>query len=99
MLPIHDLVAHASYTSATITLRNTMLPAPSNLVGPGPEESHDNNDKGSTDKRKPVRRDHEKRRQQNIKAQKKYRRLSISASYQDPAHLKNISDPQGQARS
>ncbi|EUC46611.1 hypothetical protein COCMIDRAFT_65946, partial [Bipolaris oryzae ATCC 44560] len=31
------------------------------------------NDAASTDKRKPVRRDQEKRRQQNIKAQKKYR--------------------------
>jgi hypothetical protein len=39
----------------------------------GELERHSNSDKSSTQKRKPVRRDLEKRRQQNIQAQKKYR--------------------------
>ena len=42
-------------------------------VLPGRLEVQNNNDEGSTNKRRPVRRDPEKRRQQNIQAQKKYR--------------------------
>ncbi|KAL9609845.1 MAG: hypothetical protein Q9167_005412 [Letrouitia subvulpina] len=42
-------------------------------VPPGSPEAQPNIDKGSKNKRRPVRRDPEKRRQQNIQAQKKYR--------------------------
>ncbi|KAL8732335.1 MAG: hypothetical protein Q9181_003992 [Wetmoreana brouardii] len=51
--------------------RNITAAAPSVL--PGRPEAQNNNDKASTNKRRPVRRDPEKRRQQNIQAQKKYR--------------------------
>lgn len=44
------------------------------MVGP---QSQSNSDKPTTDKRKPVRRDPEKRRQQNIQAQKKYREYPL----------------------
>ena len=37
-------------------------------------EARQKNNKGSTDQRRPVRRDLEKRRQQNIQAQRKYRK-------------------------
>ncbi|KAL8663895.1 MAG: hypothetical protein Q9202_003444 [Teloschistes flavicans] len=40
---------------------------------PNRPQSQSSSDKASTDKRRPVRRDPEKRRQQNIQAQKKYR--------------------------
>jgi len=43
------------------------------MILPGELGGHRNGDKSSTEKRKPVRRDLEKRRQQNIQAQKKYR--------------------------
>ncbi|KAL8703561.1 MAG: hypothetical protein Q9201_003265 [Fulgogasparrea decipioides] len=51
--------------------RNITAAAPSALAGR--PEAQNNNNKGSTNKRRPVRRDPEKRRQQNIQAQKKYR--------------------------
>ena len=47
------------------------------MILPGELEGHRNGDKSSTAKRKPVRRDLEKRRQQNIQAQKKYREYSL----------------------
>lgn len=50
---------------------NTTAATPSVL--PSQLETHNNSDKGSTDRRRPVRRDPEKRRQQNIQAQKKFR--------------------------
>ena len=82
-----------------MTLRNTMVAAHSRLLGL--EEGHDNSDTGSTDNRRPVRRDHEKRRQQNMKAQKKYRTLSVAVFLCLICILRllgNISDSQGQAR-
>jgi hypothetical protein len=42
------------------------------MILPGEMQCHSYSDKSSTQKRKPVRRDLEKRRQQNIQAQKKY---------------------------
>jgi hypothetical protein len=43
------------------------------MILPGELGGPHNGDKSSMEKRKPVRRDLEKRRQQNIQAQKKYR--------------------------
>ena len=76
-------------------LENTMVAAPSIL--PSRPEGHSNSDKGSTDKRKPVRRDPKKRRQQNIQAQKKYREWSlISLRPVETLHPPlEVSDPQG----
>jgi hypothetical protein len=51
--------------------QNTMEAA--TMSPPCELEAHRNGNKSSTEKRKPVRRDLEKRRQQNIQAQKKYR--------------------------
>lgn len=61
-----------SPTSCTMDLRITPVTTPS-ILRSRPEARNTSN-KGSTDQRRPVRRDLEKRRQQNIQAQKKYRK-------------------------
>ncbi|KND93764.1 hypothetical protein TOPH_01949 [Tolypocladium ophioglossoides CBS 100239] len=63
--------SQASHILCTIDPKNTMVAVGSIL--PGHPEGHSRSDKGSTDKRKPVRSDPERRRQQNIQAQRKYR--------------------------
>ena len=61
-----------SPVSCTMDLKDTTVATPSILRSRA--EAHNTNDKGSTHQRRPVRRDLEKRRQQNILAQKKYRK-------------------------
>ncbi|KAL9577697.1 MAG: hypothetical protein Q9212_006200 [Teloschistes hypoglaucus] len=58
--------------------KNTMVALPT------PPQNQSNSDKPTTDKRKPVRRDPEKRRQQNIQAQKKYLPPSPRVIISDP---------------
>lgn len=77
---------------------NTKIAAPSILSSRG--EGYVNSDRGSTDKRRPVRRDLEKRRQQNIQAQKKYREslVKILLPVETLHPPWKVSDAQGQER-
>lgn len=59
-----DEVGHTSYT---IDPKNSIVAAPSIL--PSRSEGYSNSDKVSTVKRRPVRRDPQKGRQQNIQAE------------------------------
>ena len=64
------LLDQAKDTSRTMDPKTTVAAAPSRLSSQ-PRQRH--SDKGSAAKRRPARRDPEKRRQQNIQAQMKYR--------------------------